>query len=198
MAASRARTQLSKNSTNTSLRCKPGDIAVVLSRLNLGKIVRVERPYADPKEVISGSLWSSGPLGKDFGPAWVVSTLAGPLKSMDEDGVPGLKTHMTAVIGDVFLRPLRDSDGSDESLTWSPASKTRKTTATKAQGASRTARGRMHKPEPKLSSDQQDKRSVIPIEVQDVDQWSAGTVSEAKTLLQVPEVDVFRAAPLAA
>ncbi|KWT68576.1 protein of unknown function DUF159 [Comamonas testosteroni] len=33
---------------------------------------------------------------------------------------------------------------------------------------------RMHKPDPKLPADQQDKRSVIPIEVQDIDQWLAG------------------------
>ncbi|KGH27319.1 hypothetical protein P353_18735 [Comamonas testosteroni] len=33
----------------------------------------------------------------------------------------------------------------------------------------------MHKPDPKLPADQQDKRSVIPIEMQDVDQWLAAT-----------------------
>ena len=55
---------------------------------------------------------------------------------------------------------------------------------------------RMHKPDPKLPLDQQDKRSVIPIELQDVDQWLAGTVSEAKDLLKLAAVEVFEAAPV--
>ena len=54
---------------------------------------------------------------------------------------------------------------------------------------------RMHKPDPKLSADQQDKRSVIPIEVQDIDQWLAGTVREAGKLLRLAPVDVFEAEP---
>ncbi len=39
---------------------------------------------------------------------------------------------------------------------------------------------RMHKPDPKLGPDQQDKRSVIPIERGDVDQWLAGTVKRRR------------------
>lgn len=35
---------------------------------------------------------------------------------------------------------------------------------------------RIHKPDPKLPADQQGKRSVMPIEMQDVDPWLAGTV----------------------
>lgn len=44
---------------------------------------------------------------------------------------------------------------------------------------------RMHKPDPTLAADQQDKRSVIPVEMSDVDQWLAGTVKEASALLQL-------------
>jgi putative SOS response-associated peptidase YedK len=55
--------------------------------------------------------------------------------------------------------------------------------------------GRMHKPDPKLPADQQDKRSVIPIERDDVDQWLAGTVKQAQELLRVPAVELFAAAP---
>ena len=44
---------------------------------------------------------------------------------------------------------------------------------------------RMHKPDPKLPPDQQDKRSVIPIEAQDVDAWLAGTVTDAEALLRL-------------
>jgi putative SOS response-associated peptidase YedK len=56
---------------------------------------------------------------------------------------------------------------------------------------------RMHKPDPKLPADKQDKRSVIPIELADVDQWLAGTVAEASELLRVAPVEVFNAGPVA-
>jgi hypothetical protein len=49
----------------------------------------------------------------------------------------------------------------------------------------------MHKPDPKLGPDQQDKRSVIPIEPSDYDQWLVGTVADARVLLRVPAVDLF-------
>ncbi len=56
---------------------------------------------------------------------------------------------------------------------------------------------RMHKPDPKLSTDRQDKRSVIPVELADVDQWLAGTVKEASELLRLAPVEVFNAGPVA-
>lgn len=55
---------------------------------------------------------------------------------------------------------------------------------------------RMHKPDPKLPPDQQDKRSVIPLEPSDWDQWLAGTVEEARLLLRLAPVEVFRAGPV--
>ncbi|EFI61364.1 hypothetical protein CTS44_12934 [Comamonas thiooxydans] len=55
----------------------------------------------------------------------------------------------------------------------------------------------MHKPGHRLPADQQDKRSVIPLEMQDVDQWLAGTVREAGQLLRLPSVCVVDATPLA-
>ena len=55
--------------------------------------------------------------------------------------------------------------------------------------------GRMHKPDPKLSPAQQDKRSVIPIETSDVDQWLAGTQKEAQELLRLAPVGIFDAGP---
>ena len=55
--------------------------------------------------------------------------------------------------------------------------------------------GWMHKPDPKLPADQQDKRSVISIQHSEVDQWLAGTVSEAQELLRVPGVELFDAGP---
>jgi putative SOS response-associated peptidase YedK len=55
---------------------------------------------------------------------------------------------------------------------------------------------RMHKPDPKLAADQQDKRSVIPIEMADADQWLFGTQDEARGLLRVAPVEVFDAGPI--
>lgn len=55
--------------------------------------------------------------------------------------------------------------------------------------------GRMHKPDPKLPTDKQDKRSVISIEACDVDQWLAGTVADAQELLRVPALELFAAGP---
>lgn len=54
---------------------------------------------------------------------------------------------------------------------------------------------RMHKPDPRLPPDQQDKRSVIPIELGDVDLWLAGTVEEASKLLRLAPVEEFDASP---
>ena len=55
---------------------------------------------------------------------------------------------------------------------------------------------RMHKPDPKLPADQQDKRSVIPIELEDVPTWLRGTVDQAAKLLRTPADAVFSARPL--
>ncbi len=60
---------------------------------------------------------------------------------------------------------------------------------------------RMHKPEmdpatrQPLPPDRQDKRSVVPIERGDVDEWLAGTVGQAQALLKLAPVDVFDAEP---
>ena len=52
---------------------------------------------------------------------------------------------------------------------------------------------RMHKPDPKLGPDQQDKRSVIPIEQDDVDAWLFGRQEEASALLKLAPAEVFSA-----
>ena len=54
---------------------------------------------------------------------------------------------------------------------------------------------RMHKPDPKLAADKQDKRSVIPLEPADYDQWLAGTQAEAAALLRLLPVELFDAGP---
>ena len=55
---------------------------------------------------------------------------------------------------------------------------------------------RMHKPDPKLPADHQDKRSIIPIELGDVDLWLAGTMEEASKLFKLAPASVFEAGPL--
>lgn len=54
---------------------------------------------------------------------------------------------------------------------------------------------RMHKPDPKLPADQQDKRSVVTIEIEDTDQWLYGTDAEASALVKLPAADLFDAGP---
>lgn len=53
--------------------------------------------------------------------------------------------------------------------------------------------GRMHKPDPKLPADQQDKRSVVAIEQSAVEQWLQGNVDEAASLLLPPAVELIQA-----
>lgn len=55
---------------------------------------------------------------------------------------------------------------------------------------------RMHKPDPKLPADQQDKRSVVPIELEDVDAWLFGTPRDAAALVCLANVEAFDAQPL--
>ncbi len=54
---------------------------------------------------------------------------------------------------------------------------------------------RMHKPDPNLAADKQDKRSVVSIEFDDVDQWLHGTLDEARQLVRLPAVEAFDAEP---
>ncbi len=61
--------------------------------------------------------------------------------------------------------------------------------------------GKMHKNEvdketkQPLPLEQQDKRSVIPIEHGDVDLWLAGTMEEAMALLKLTPAEAFDAGP---
>ena len=56
---------------------------------------------------------------------------------------------------------------------------------------------RMHKPDHRLAADSQDKRSVVVIELADVDQWLSGTVQEAQALIKLAPIEVFEAGPVA-
>jgi len=54
---------------------------------------------------------------------------------------------------------------------------------------------RMHRPDPTLPPDQQDKRSVVAIESADVDTWLHGPLDEATGLVRVPSAELFEAGP---
>lgn len=54
---------------------------------------------------------------------------------------------------------------------------------------------RMHKPNPKLPADRQDKRSVIAIEPDHIRQWLQGSAADARALLVAPALDVLEANP---
>ncbi|MBZ8143747.1 DUF159 family protein, partial [Rubrivivax gelatinosus] len=54
---------------------------------------------------------------------------------------------------------------------------------------------RMHKPDPQLPPDRQDKRSVVAIEREDVDQWLFGTARDAAALVRLAPDDRFDARP---
>lgn len=54
---------------------------------------------------------------------------------------------------------------------------------------------RMHKPDPKLPPEAQDKRSVIPVEPEDVDLWLHGRPDDVRSLLRLHEDRAFDAGP---
>lgn len=56
---------------------------------------------------------------------------------------------------------------------------------------------RMHKPDPKRPPHMQDKRSVVPIELEDVDAWLTAPMAQAAQLMRLAAVEVFEAAPVA-
>ena len=53
----------------------------------------------------------------------------------------------------------------------------------------------MYRPDPSLGPDQQDKRSLIPIEAADFDRWAAGTSEQAQLLLKLVPAELFDAVP---
>ncbi len=56
---------------------------------------------------------------------------------------------------------------------------------------------RMHKPDPKRPPDRQDKRSVVPIEPEDVDTWLAAPLAQAAALVRLTPPEGFVAEPAA-
>lgn len=54
---------------------------------------------------------------------------------------------------------------------------------------------RMHKPDPTLPPDKQDKRAVVSIERADFDKWLRGTIDEARSLLVPPALELIDDGP---
>ena len=57
--------------------------------------------------------------------------------------------------------------------------------------------GRMHRPDPKRPPEMQDKRSVVPIEPEDVDTWLTAPLEQAAALVRLTPAEVFVGEPLA-
>lgn len=51
--------------------------------------------------------------------------------------------------------------------------------------------GRLHKPDPALPPDAQDKRSVVHIDAANWDQWLTGTIDQARELIRPQSLEVF-------
>jgi len=54
---------------------------------------------------------------------------------------------------------------------------------------------RMHKPDPKLPPNEQDKRSVVALEAADWDTWLHAPVDAAQALIRLSPVELFQAGP---
>ena len=55
---------------------------------------------------------------------------------------------------------------------------------------------RMHKPDPAYGPDEQDKRSVVSIELEDLDAWLNGSSEDALKLIRAPSEEYITASPL--
>ncbi len=113
-----------------TLRCKPGDLAVVINadycKENIGLIVHVLRPAVAGDRLDTGSVvaWE---VGND---SWVVQVAgAGTLNAQMALGFK-IKTKQS-ICRDSNLRPIRDpgEDAQDETLTWLPSPSRERTVA---------------------------------------------------------------------
>lgn len=94
------------------MNCKPGDIARIVHPKAYGKLVSVL--YAEPHG--SFILPDGMPARKSsIGPGWVCKMLGAPIEAPTDVGT---RLAMYGGIRDVWLRPIRPSEGQDETLTW--------------------------------------------------------------------------------
>jgi hypothetical protein len=95
------------------MNCKPGDLAKIVggSRLN-GRMVYVDSAVLRDEILPSGYRASDGAVGH-----WLCEFLGGPVDGPLD--IPGCRlVHRWWPIDDRYLRPIRDNDGEDETLSW--------------------------------------------------------------------------------
>ena len=54
---------------------------------------------------------------------------------------------------------------------------------------------RFHKPDPAVAMDQQDKRTVVPLEIADHRGWLTGSVEDASALVRLRPIELYDAKP---
>lgn len=86
-----------------SRRCKKGQRARFIQGLNAGKIVLIVRAYRYP-ELVNDASWPTAIY------PWVVTSLGGPLRSVDAETEEECPPSMTVVADDPDLEPLDDDD----------------------------------------------------------------------------------------
>lgn len=95
----------------TALRCKPGDLAVIVLANNmpilLGRLVTIERLATE------GEYFNN--CGNPPGAVWWVRPVSGKIECINKLGMEVLVDRRP--IGDPHLRPIRPNDGVDETLT---------------------------------------------------------------------------------
>ena len=90
-----------------SLRCKPGDIAVIIGGgfiENIGRMVRVLGPCHPLDSTLRGADWD----------VELLQTTKVDTMFSETEAPPGC----VAACADCILRPIRDGEGEDETLTW--------------------------------------------------------------------------------
>lgn len=95
------------------MNCKPGDLAIivrVMNEENLGEVVEVIRLASMDRHVLA-----ENGITYDFGVStrWVIRSAGRPLKH--SVGWPDSEWHIAR---DCNLRPIRPTDGEDETLQW--------------------------------------------------------------------------------
>lgn len=105
------------------LNCRPGDLAVVVGAPYtpemIGMIVLCDRLAIDGEVVDGSKLRKASPNA----PSWVVHAVGNSIPMRTWCGK--LLHKKSRVVGDRYLRPIRDNDQDDETLTWAglPAGK---------------------------------------------------------------------------
>lgn len=97
--------------TSPRRRCKPGDIAIFIRGQNLGKLVHIDRAFIGI-EAIGGTIFCKTMPG----PAWVVTSLGGPLFNLMMDDTINPNSHTTAPFNERCLRPIGNPKGEDQTM----------------------------------------------------------------------------------